>query len=146
MCIRWPQIDLEQLTVKSTLYTLNPLPLRPKFLSIFLHNKLFSRYKVAEKLEIYALNDLEHLIVKSNLYTLNTYSRKHRFSSISCYDQPFSRYKVAPEMHQMTTEWPWTLKCQRYSTYTEYLLPTPKFSFVSLNDQRFDIQGQKLEN
>ncbi len=35
----------------------------------------------------------------------------------------------------MTSEWPWTLNCRKYPVYTEYLLPGPKFSSVSLHDQ-----------
>ena len=39
------------------------------------------------------------------------------------------------EMHPMTPKWPQGLKCQKYTLYTEYSPPRPKFQSVSLYDQ-----------
>ncbi len=43
-CTKWPQTELEHLTVKSTLYTLNTYALRSKFWSVSLYNQWFRRY------------------------------------------------------------------------------------------------------
>ena len=41
------------------------------------------------------------------------------------------------EMHWMTPECPWAVKCQKYPVYTEYSPPRPKFHYVSLYGQPF---------
>ncbi len=82
-------------------------------------------------------SDLEHLTVKSTLYTLNACIQGPNFGafcSTSCFKTP-SVWKL--EMHQMTSDWPWAFKCQKYLVYTEQLSLKPKILSVSLYDQTF---------
>ncbi len=89
-CTEWPQTDPKGLTVKSTQYTLNTYPPRPKFSSVSLYIR-FSRYNTAEnrKCTEWLQNYIEHLIVKRTLYTLHTYPMGPIFSSFSLYNHPF---------------------------------------------------------
>ena len=75
-CNDWPQINLQHLTVKSTLYTLKTYPRGPNFhpfcstTSRFWDTRLS---KIRNAPSGAKLTDLEHLTVKSTLYTLNIY-------------------------------------------------------------------------
>ncbi len=79
-CTKWPQTELEHLTVKSTLYTLNTYLWGPNFgpfrptASRFRDTKLSKSEKNRKSTE-WLQNELEHLTAKITLYTLNTYPR-----------------------------------------------------------------------
>ena len=105
----WPatlryKINLEHLTVKSTLYTLNIYPWGPNF---HLFHSTTNRFQDTKLLKIgNALNDLitdrKHLTVKSILYW--TFTSEAEISSVSLYNQPFLRYKVVK--NQKCIKWP----------------------------------------
>ncbi len=54
------------------------------------------------------------------------------------------------KVYWMTSDWPWTLNCQKYPVYTEYLPPRPKFSSVLLYNPLFSrykaVENQKCTN
>ena len=70
---KWPQIDLEDLAVKSTLYTLNMYPRCPYFFSFCSAISRFRDTSVSKsEIPWMISNWLEHLTVKSTLHTLNS--------------------------------------------------------------------------
>ena len=102
-CTEWSQIDLNHLTVKRTLYTLNTHPRVTYFTSRL---GVFPRYKLVEnwKCTEWPQNNLKNLTVKTTTYALNTHPPRPKFHSVSLYNQSFSRYKLAK--NRICTEWP----------------------------------------
>ena len=73
-CTKWPQTDLNHLSVKSTVYAEYSSP-RTKFHSVSLYDQPFSRYIVVDnrKCTEWPQNHLKHLTVESTLHTLNNH-------------------------------------------------------------------------
>ncbi len=87
-CTKWPQNDLENVMVKSTLSYTKYLPQGPNFWSVMLYDQPFSRYKAVENRKIGN--------VPTSRMTLNTYVRT--LSNVPCVHR----------IHKMpNTEWPW---------------------------------------
>ncbi len=136
-CIEWPRNDLENLTVKKCpVYT----KLIPRGQNFHPFRSMTSRFRDIRLLKIgNALNDLEHLPVKSTLYTPCTLSYlppRPKCSLVHLALWPaVSRYighvgwRVENRnytVHWMTSDWPWTLSCQKYTLYTCTLNTCPK--------------------
>ncbi len=128
------------------------LRLRPKLRSVLLHNKRFSRYKVAEnwKCTEWPQTELEHLTVKSTLYTLNTYPRGPNFDPFLSMTSHFWDTKglQKSEMHQMTSKWTWTLNSQKYHVHTVNTSPWgPNYGlFLSTTSSFQDTRSPKMGN
>ncbi len=89
-CTEWPQTELEHLTVKRTLYTLNAYPWSPNF---GLFRSTISRFQDTCTRARSAKNwnyiewphpELEHLTVRSTIYTQNTYPWGPKFCPFRC--------------------------------------------------------------
>ncbi len=115
--------------------------------SRFLRNKVVKNWKYTE----WPQDDLAHLTVKkkeSTLYTLNVCSRVPNFKPICCTSiHSFSWQGCRkPEMHWMTSDWPWTPNWQRcpciHWTFTHQ---RPKCWSVSLYNQPF-LRYKVVEN
>ncbi len=106
-CTEWPQTELEHLTVKNTLYTLNTYPWRPNFgplrstISRMWDKTCTRSAKIGN-----APNDPKlNLTVKSTLYTLKSYPwgpNFHLFHSMN------SRFWDTRSAKSECTEWPQT--------------------------------------
>ena len=89
------------------------LPLRPKYFhSLCCTTSHFWDVRLQKfgKCTEWPQNDLKHLTVESTLYTLDTYPWGPNFVRFTLQPVVFeiqSCYKL--EMHQITSEWPWTL-------------------------------------
>ena len=131
----------EHLTVKSTLYKLNIYQQRPKFSSVRLCNRPFSKYKVAENCKFRKCTespqtDFEILTVKRTSYTLNATEGQIwvRFALRTIFKTQGYRKSEKLEMHQMNSKWSWTRNSRKYSIYTKYWPLRPKCWSVSLYD------------
>ncbi len=80
-----PQNDLNHLTVKSTLYTLNTHQ-RPKFHPISLYDEACSRFKVVENQNCteWPQIDLKLFTCKGTLYAPNAHHRRPNFNPLYC--------------------------------------------------------------
>ena len=115
-CTEWPQTELEHLTDKNSLYTLN-LPLRPKF------GPFRSTISGFRKSEI-------HQMTTNWTWTLNTLWTPEvqilvRFALRLAVSEKQGCKKS--KMHWVTQNWTWTLNSQKYSIYTKDLPVRSKF-------------------
>ncbi len=110
-------------------WTLNCQKYPCKFSFVLLYSQRFSRYNIAEneKYTKWPQNDLEYWTVKTTLclstpefhISLSFALRRAIFQIKGCQKS---------EMHRITADWPWTLNCQKYLVYIEYLAPKAQIS------------------
>ncbi len=126
--------ELEHLTVRSTLYTLNTYPRGPNFHPFTLRPAV-STYKIVQnwKCTEWPQTNLEHLW--SEVPCINWILTLRPKFSPAVFEIHGSCRKS--EMHRMTSDGPWTLNCQKYPVYIEYLPLRTKLHSVSLYDGSF---------
>ena len=126
ICTEWPQTELEHLTLKSTLHTLNTYSQGPNFGSFRSTVSRFRDTTCTRSAKIgNAPNDPKlNLTLNSQKYAIYTmtYPLRSKFSSVLLYDQPFPRYKIVK--NRKCTEWSQTaleyltVKCTLYALHT----------------------------
>ena len=145
-CTEWPQSELENLTVKSTLYTLKTHPKGPNF---YLFRSTTSRFRdtMSPKLGN-APNDPKlnfntklpciHCVITPEAQILVCFALKKAFFKIAGY-----RKSEKSQMHRI---WPQNyldhVTVKKYPVYSKYLPLRHKFSSILLYDQPlFKIHG-----
>ena len=145
---KWHQNDLELLTVKTAMCTLNTYLRGPIFCPFFSTTRCFQGTKCTRSWRIGTfgnaqndLTDLKHLTIKNTLYMyyfVRFALRPSVFKIQGCWKSEIS------EMHRMTLLW--NLNSQKYLIYTKYPQSPNVCPFYSMTSSFRDTRLLKNRN
>ncbi len=110
-------------------YTLDTYPQGPNFICFTLRPAACDIQSCRNrKRSEWPETELEHLTIEGTLHTLNAYPRGPNFHLFALHLGILEiQCCRKSEMHWMTSDWLWTLNCQKWLGYINYLALRPKF-------------------